>query len=127
MLLILLLVVSWKSFSQKDTIVPLPKPIAKLVIKDLIQGDGAIQELNLLNDKFNILQQKSTLQDSIIHKLDSLNQNHKSIIDLKSTQLNISQELNLKLQTDLKKQKFKTKIISGVGLASILGVLLILK
>ena len=54
MLLIVLMMMSWKSFSQNvidSTSIQLKKPVAKLVIKDLITGDGAKNELALTLDK----------------------------------------------------------------------------
>ena len=45
----------------------------------------------------------------------------------KSDQLALSQELSKRLQTDLKKQKLKTKLMGGAGLVAIAGVILILK
>ena len=58
---------SLKSFSQTvidSTKIQLTKPIAKLVIKDLIKGDGAKQELVLFGDKIKLLEQKIFLKDS---------------------------------------------------------------
>ena len=48
MLLMTLMMMNLKGFSQNDTVqssIQLQKPIAKLVIKDLITGDGAKEEL----------------------------------------------------------------------------------
>ena len=102
------------------------KPIARLVIKDLIKGDGNKQEIILLGDKINILNQKSILKDSIISNLDLQINNFNSILFQKSNQLEISQELTKKLQLDLKKQKFKTKFIGGIGIIAIIGTALLI-
>ena len=72
--LMILMMMSLKGFSQNDTLqssIQLKKPIAKLVIKDLITGDGAKEELALNIDKLQILEQKITLKDSIIVNLNS--------------------------------------------------------
>ena len=69
-LLISLILVSFKSFSQKDTIVSLKQPIAKLVIKDLITGDGAKEELKKTMELLLLEQKKIVLKDSVITKLD---------------------------------------------------------
>jgi hypothetical protein len=105
----------------------LQKPIAKLVIKDLITGDGAKEELVLTTDKINLLEQKIVLKDSVINNLELQVNNFNSILATKSDQLAISQELSEKLQKDLKKQKLKTKLVGGVGIAVAVGILVIAK
>ncbi len=130
MLLITLMMTSLKGFSQNvtdSTSIQLKKPIAKLVIKDLITGDGAKKELVLTLDKINFLEQKIVLKDSIIFSLNTQVGNFESIMLTKSNQLALSQELSKRLQTDLKKQKLKTKLMGGAGLVAIAGVILILK
>ena len=49
--------------------IQLKKPIAKLVIKDLISGDGAKEELLLNIDKVKLLEDKIILKDSVIFNL----------------------------------------------------------
>ena len=130
MLLIILMMMSLKGFSQNDTVqssIQLKKPIAKLVIKDLIQGDGAKEELILSTDKIYLLEEKIILKDSIINNLDSQIGNFNSILNTKSDQLLLSQELSEKLQADLKKQKLKTRLVGGVGIAVAVGILVIAK
>ena len=55
--LIILMTMSLQGFSQNDInkSIQLKKPIAKLVIKDLITGDGAKEELSLLSKKGSII------------------------------------------------------------------------
>jgi hypothetical protein len=105
----------------------LQKPIARLVIKDLITGDGAKDELALTLDKIKILEQKIVLKDSVITNLNSQIGNFNSIMLTKSDQLAISQELSKKLETDLKKQKLKNKLTMGAGLVGIVGAVLLVK
>lgn len=121
---------SSKSFSQSTTITPgiqLDSVTAKSVIQDLIKCKGYKQELEIITEKVVILEKKSLLKDSIIFNLDSQITNFNSILDGKNTQLSVSQELSKKLQSDLKKQKLKTKLFSGIGLTVALGTILILK
>ena len=128
--LILLMMMSLKGFSQNvtdSTSIQLKKPIAKLVIKDLITGDGIKEELSLSISKIKLLEQKVVLKDSVIKNLNFQVGNFKSIMISKSDQLALSQELSKRLQTDLKKQKLKTKLMGGAGLVAIAGVILILK
>lgn len=103
------------------------KPIAKLVIKDLITGDGAKNELALTLDKFKILEQKIVLKDSIIINLNNQIGNFNSILLTKSDQLTLSQELSKKLESDLKKQKLKNKITMGAGVVGIIAAVLLVK
>lgn len=51
--------------AQQDTI-KIPVPVAKQIVKDLISGDSAKTELNLVNNQIHLLEQKITLKDSII-------------------------------------------------------------
>lgn len=107
--------------------IQLQKPIAKLVIKDLITGDGAKEELVLTTDKINLLEQKIVLKDSVINNLELQVNNFNSILSTKSDQLALSQELSKKLQTDLKKQKLKTKLMGGAGIIAIAATVFIIK
>ena len=128
--LILLMIMSLKGFSQSvtdSTSIQLKKPIVKLVIKDLITGDGAKQELSLSLGKIKLLEQKVVLKDSIIFNLNSQLGNFESIMVTKTDQLSISQELSKRLQLDLKKQKAKTKLMGGAGIVAVIGVIFLLK
>ena len=128
--LILLMMMSLKGFSQNvtdSTSIQLKKPIAKLVIKDLITGDGAKEELSLSLSKIKLLEQKVVLKDSIIKNLNFKVGNFESIMLTKSDQLALSQELSKRLQNDLKKQKLKTKLMGGAGLVAVGAVIFILK
>ena len=121
---------SFTSFSQNDidsTSIRLEKPVAKLVIKDLITGDDAKEELKLSLNKYTLLEKKVILKDSIILNLNTQIDNIRSIVMTKEDQLNLSNELSKKLQNDLKKQKLKTRFVGGVGIAVALGILVIAK
>ena len=107
--------------------IQLKKPIAKLVIKDLITGDGAKDELAITIDKIKLFEQKIVLKDSIILNLNSQIGNFNSIMLTKNDQLLLSQELSKKLETDLKKQKIKNKLTMGAGLVGIVAAVLLVK
>jgi len=128
--LILLMMMSLQGFSQSvidTTKIQLKKPIARLVIKDLIIGDGAKEELKLLSNKLGLLETKIVVKDSVIFNLNKSVMNFENILLAKSDQLAISQELSLKLQTDLKKQKAKTKLFQlGSGALVVGGIALLL-
>jgi hypothetical protein len=121
---------SLKGFSQKgiDSIsIQLKKPVVRLVIKDLIKGDGYSQQLTLTLDKVRLLEQKVILKDSIISNLNLKINNLNTISLTKSEQLSISQELSKRLQSDLKKQHLKTRLVGGVGIVAVIGTIFILK
>jgi len=128
--LIALMIMSLKGFSQNvtdSTSIQLKKPIVKLVIKDLITGDGAKEELVLTTDKVKILEQKVVLKDSIISNFELKINNFNSILSTKSNQLSISQELSKKLEIDLQKQKVKNKLTAGAGIVAVIGAILLVK
>ncbi len=127
-LLIILMMTSFISFSQNDTStqsIQLEKPIVKLVIKDLITGDDAKSELSLTNKKISLLEQKIILKDSVIFNLNTQIDNVRSIVMTKDDQLVLSQELATRLEKDLKKQKLKTRLTLGAGVAAAVAILLI--
>lgn len=113
-----------KSFSQTviktniDTIVPLKVPVAKLVIKDLIKGDGAVAEIGELNkviglkdEQISLFKQKDTLKDQKISNLEL-------IIVKKDEQFGLERQKSESLLKELKGQRRKTflyKVGSFVG------------
>ncbi len=128
--LILLMMMSLQGFSQSvidTTKIQLKKPIARLVIKDLIIGDGAQKEIKLLSNKLNLLESKVFIKDSVIFSLNERVTNFESMLNTQSNQIALSRELSAKLQLDLKKQKVKTKLMSGAGIVAIVGILVLVK
>jgi len=124
------MMMSLQSFSQSvidTTKIQLKKPIVRLVIKDLITGDGAKAEIKLLSNKLNLLENKVFIKDSVIFSLNERVINFESMLNTKSNQIALSQELSNRLQLDLKKQKVKTKLMSGAGIIAIVGVLVLVK
>jgi len=125
---IILIMMSFTSFSQNaidSTSIRLEKPIVKLVIKDLITGDDAKSELSLTANKINLLEKKILLKDSVIFNLNTKINNIRSIVMTKDDQLAISQELSKRLEKDLKKQKLKTRLTLGAGIAGAVAILLL--
>ena len=90
-----------------------------------------VKELKLLTPSLHTLTKENFgIQDidTRISKryLDLQINNFNSILFQKSNQLEISRELTEKLQLDLKKQKFKTKFVSGIGIIAIIGTVLLI-
>ena len=123
-LLTIITLATSKSFSQTvtktniDTLVPLKVPVAKLVIKDLIKGDGAVAEIHELNkvislkdEQIGLYKQKDTLKDQKIGNLEL-------IITKKDEQFSLERAKSESLLKELKGQRRKTflyKIGSFVG------------
>ena len=126
-MLIFLIMMSLQGFSQKDTVksIQLKTPIAKLVIKDLIKGDGAKIEINILGTKLSLLETKLFLKDSIIINLNKSVVTFENILYTKKSQLYIAQELSQRLQNDLKKQKVKTKLFQFGSGALLVGAIIL--
>ena len=103
-----------ESFSQTatktniDTVVALKVPVAKLVIKDLIKGDGAIAEVNDLNkvitlkdQQIGLYKEKDSLKDQKISNLEV-------IITKKDEQFSLERAKSESLLKELKGQRTKT-------------------
>ena len=124
-LLILLVIVSLKSFSQTDTTrISLEEQIARLVIKDLIEGDGAKKELSITLEKVSLLNQKIVLKDSIINTNTQQISNYNSIVSQKDSQVMLFQDLSDKLHNDLRKQKLKNKMTITTSIIVVVLMLL---
>ena len=124
MLLIFSVMMSWNSFSQSvtdSTQIQLTKPIARLVIKDLIQFDGLSEEMQTMQIILTETNNKLLTQGTLVANLKTQVETYQNIIDSKDQQFNTQAELNKKLQTDLKKQKLRTKLMGGAGLALAIG------
>ena len=134
-LLISLVMMSLNAFSQKDTNtllidstkIQLTKPIAKLVIKDLIKGDGLSDEMKAMQKILTETNNKLLTQSDLVFNLKNQILNFERIIGNKDNQVGLSQKLNERLQMDLKKQKIKTKILGGAGILTLVGVLALTK
>ena len=97
------------SFSQTDTTkVQIKVPVAKLVIKDILKGDGCIEELKLTQEKVIKLEARETQKDTIISLLESKDKNNQFIINTQKDQLQLSKELSEQLHKELKGQRTRT-------------------
>ena len=115
---------SFKSFSQTDTTsttIQLSKPIAKLVVTDLISGDQAKIEDKTLGELISELEKKNTTSLDIINNLEAQNKNFSLMINDYKEKSETQAQLSEDLQKALKRQKRQTtiyKIGSTVGLAA---------
>ena len=112
---------SWKGFSQNDTIpkpIVLTKPIARLVIKDLVTGDAANRELQAMQKILTITNDKLLTQSDLVLNLKTQVLNYQRIIEQKDGQFKTQEELTKDLQKALKRER-RTKKLYQIG--SIIG------
>ena len=95
--LIVLMMMSLQGFSQTvidSTSIKIKKPIVRLVIKDLIKGDGAKEEIKLLSNKLRLLETKVIVKDSVIFNLNGRVTNFESMLNTQSNQIDLSRKLS---------------------------------
>jgi hypothetical protein len=117
-------------FSQTDTSkVVLPAEIARLVIKDLIEGDGCKLEIQQTYIKIQKLEEREAQKDTAITILKQKDLTNKFIISQKDEQLRLCKELSEKLQKEIKGYKTKNILlkIGFFGTTATAAFLLILK
>jgi len=121
--------ISWNSFSQTvtdTTRIVLTKPIAKLVVKDLISFDGLEKTNKTLNQ---LIQETNNRLDKSLKLNTNLSQqvkNYQLIISDKNVQLQTSDVLSNQLQKELKKEARAKKLYqigSGIGVFATLLLL----
>jgi hypothetical protein len=118
---------SWKGFSQNDTIIVKPivltKPIARLVIKDLVTGDAANRELKAMQKILTITNDKLLTQSDLVLNLKTQVLNYQRIIEQKDGQFKSQEEMSKELQKALKKERRTKKLYqigSAIGAAALL-------
>ena len=128
---ILLVLLSFKSFSQNDTInqkIVLTKPVAKLVVKDLIQGDQSKEELIATNDILLKTQEKLNTQTSLVVNLKTQIKNYDDIVSELNGKFELQERLSNDLELALKRQKRQTTIYKiGAGVGAVATVLLLIQ
>ena len=104
---------SWSSFSQNvtdSTKIQLTKPVAKLVIKDLIQFDGLSKEMQTMQTILTETNDKLLTQGTLVANLKTQVENYQLIIEKKDSQMVKASELSKELQKELKKQARAKKL-----------------
>jgi len=131
LLLIPLLLASLPTFSQTVTdtsLVVLPEPIARAVIKELLLGDANKKELDATIIKLSLVEKKVAIKDSVISSLELQLANLKAADVERIQQLDKYNKMTTQLETDLKKEKGIKRLYqasSGVLVAAalLLGLL----
>ena len=120
---------SWNAFSQNDidsTKIQLTKPIAKLVIKDLIQFDGLSIEMQTMQSILTETNNKLLTQSDLVTNLEMQNNNLQGVINSLQSKYDVQATLSQDLELALKRQKRQStiyKIGSVVGAAATLLLL----
>lgn len=113
LLLIALVALSFKSFSQTDTLqqrIVLTKPVAKLVVKDLVSFDQIKLELKTTVDLLNETNLKLNTQTILTGNLELQINNYESIVGNLQEKYNTQARLSEDLEAALKKANRKTKL-----------------
>ena len=122
---------SLKSFSQTDTSstkIQLTEPIAKLVIKDLIQFDGLSEEMQTMQTILTETNNKLLDQGELVANLKTQVENYQSIIEKKDSQMVKASELSTELQKELKKQARQKKLYKiGTTVGAVAAALLLIQ
>ena len=117
---------SWNASSQNATDslkIQLTKPIARLVIKDLVKFDGLRIEVKSLREVLEETNKKLSTQSILVRNLNSQNSNLEAIVKNLDSKFEVQTRLTEDLQKALKRSKRQSKLYkigSTVGAAAIL-------
>ena len=103
--------------------------MVKLIMKDLLSGDEAKEQLKLSELQLKEMENKVNLKDSIIYKMNEKEKTYMQLIFDERSKYNILEDHTKKVENGLKIEKLKgrfSRSILGGGVA-ILILLLILK
>jgi len=121
---------SWKGFSQSDTsssTIQLTKPVARYVIKDLVQFDGLTQEMQAMQEILKETNEKLNTQGDLVANLKTQVLNYQSQMEKQGNQLKSQKNATQSLQKALKKERRKTKLYqigSAIGGGAVLLLLI---
>lgn len=98
------------SSKTSDTVICLPKAVAREVVKDLFRKDSLEAELDIQNKKLGLSEQSSKLKDSVIANKDAIislysqkDAEWENVVILKDKQLNEYIDLSKKLEASINK------------------------
>jgi hypothetical protein len=109
-----------KTQVSDTTKVKLKPSTARLVIKDIIKGEGCESELKLTQEKVIKLEEREVQKDTIISLLESKDKNNQYIINQQGEQINLYKNMTNDLKKELKQSRTKTFLYK---MGTILGVL----
>jgi hypothetical protein len=118
------------SFSQTDTSkIILPTKTARLIIKDLIEGDGCQIAMQQTYIKIKKMEERDAQKDTAITILKQKDSTNKFMVFQKDEQLRLCKELSEKLQKEIKGYRTKNFLlkVGFFGSAVSAAYILILK
>ena len=121
---------SLNAFSQNvidSTKIQLTKPIAKLVIKDLLKGDGLSTEIKTMQLLLTETNNKFLSQSDLVFNLKTQITNFESVNKQLNFKFEAQERLSKELETSLRRQKNKTKLYkigTYIGVAAV-GILIV--
>lgn len=122
---------SFNSFSQTvtdSTKIVLTKPVAKLVIQDIVVGDQLKLKLRTLEEILNQTNGKLRTQTLLVTNLESQVLNYKTIVTDLNSKSTIQNDLTKDLEAALKKANRRTKLYKiGTTVGAVALGLLIIK
>jgi hypothetical protein len=122
-LLIVLISVSFKSFSQTDTKVLLTEPVARLVVKDLVTFDGLKLQYDLTLQRLQTLEEKTLTLQEVINNLQLQLDNRSNVIEQKNAQIENYEIISEDLKKALKRERATKKLYkigSAIGVSALL-------
>jgi len=122
-LLIVLISVSFKSFSQTDTKVLLTEPVARLVVKDLVTFDGLKLQYELTLQRLQTLEEKTLTLQEVINNLQLQLDNRSNVIEQKNAQIENYESISEDLKKALKRERATKKLYkigSAIGVSALL-------
>jgi len=124
--LIGILSVSLTAFSQTDInnqqTKCFPLPIVKKITKDLLSGDSAKVQLKFTEQQLFETETKVIMKDSVITLLRVKEINYQTIIGAQTQKYEILEDHTKKVEFNLKKEKVKNKLTTGLSGMIILGL-----
>ena len=130
-LLIILSMMSFKAFSQNatdSTRIQLTKPIAKLVIKDLIQFDGLSTEMQTMQTILSETNNKLVTQNQLVVNLQLQTNNLESVIRELNKKYDTQSSLTKDFEVALKRQKRQSTIYKiGTTVGAVATLLLLVQ
>ena len=129
LLSILILTLSWNSFSQnvteiRDTSkIVLTTEVARAVAIDLVEGDQAREEVKILGSEILELKSIITLQDSLGIMRENQISNLEKVIQLQQIQTQQSREDYERLNKDLRKQSNLKVLFEATTGAAVVGLI----
>jgi len=121
---------SLNAFSQNvidSTKIQLTKPIAKLVIIDLLKGDGLSTEIKTMQLLLTETNNKFLSQSDLVFNLKTQITNFESVNKQLNFKFEAQERLSKELETSLRRQKNKTKLYkigTYIGVAAV-GILIV--